>query len=149
MAPYRLTVLLDGVLADSGLIRASGAREDRPIYVFREVEVQPGEHRLEIAFVSQRPEASRAADGAGGESGNSAAGDSPPESGEETALDAGRSGAARRAVPAPAELLLDARLDLDAREIALVGYDPERRELVVKRSDTSADANGEPGATGG
>jgi hypothetical protein len=119
VAPYRLTVLLDGVLADSGLIRASGAREDRPIYVFRELEMDPGEHRLEIAFVSEGPAAA-----------TGATGDSPADP----------SGAARRAVPAPSELRLDVRLVLESREIALVGYDPDRRELSLKRSSAREDA---------
>lgn len=123
VAPYRLTVLVDGVLADSGLIRASGAREDRPIYVFREIELDPGEHRLEIAFVREGPEADAESTAR-----------SPSDPGAEATSAGEPRGAARRAVPAPSELLLDVRLGLESREIALVGYDPDRRELSLKRS---------------
>ena len=123
VAPYRLTVLVDGVLADSGLIRASGAREDRPIYVFREIEVEPGEHRLEIAFVSERPEDA-----------GQPTGESPADPGTGAISDTAPRSAARRAVPAPSELHLDVRLALDSREIALVAYDRDRRELLLKTS---------------
>jgi hypothetical protein len=36
-------------------VRASGAREDRPTYVFRELRVPPGEHRVEVRFSLERP----------------------------------------------------------------------------------------------
>ncbi len=128
VAPYRLTVLVDGVLADSGLVRASGAREDRPIYVFREIEVEPGEHRLEIAFVSQRPEDA-----------GPATGEAPADPGAGAASDTAPLSAARRAVPAPSELRLDVSLEFDSREIALVAYDPDLRELVLKTSSQAGD----------
>ena len=46
--PYRLRVLLDGAELEETLIRGAGTREDRPIYVYRELRVSPGTHRLEI-----------------------------------------------------------------------------------------------------
>lgn len=115
VAPYMLNVLVDGALADSGLVRASGARQDRPIYVFRELSVEPGEHRLEISFVSQGPTAREPVDSAG-----------------PRPLPANTAGTVRTADAAPEQLRLDARLRLEPREIALVVYDSERRELVLQ-----------------
>jgi hypothetical protein len=55
LAPFQLRVALDGVPLVDGEIRASGAREDRPTYVFRDFEVSPGEHRVEVRFEEVRP----------------------------------------------------------------------------------------------
>lgn len=125
VAPYRLKVLLDGSLADSGLVRASGARQDRPIYVFREISVEPGEHRLEISFVSELP-ASEPAEESG------AAGPTQSDSAESRPPPSGTTATVRTAHAAPAELSLDTRLSLEPREIALVVYDPDRRELALQ-----------------
>jgi hypothetical protein len=115
VAPYRLNVLVDGALADSGLVRASGARQDRPIYVFREISIDPGEHRLEISFISERPAVSERSD-----------------SGTEQAPAGGATGTVRTADAAPAELRFDHRIELAPREIALIVYNSERRELVLQ-----------------
>lgn len=48
--PYRLRVLVDGDTVVDEIVRAAGARQDRPIYVFREVSVAPGRHELEVSF---------------------------------------------------------------------------------------------------
>lgn len=50
VVPYALRVALDGrgVLEDT--IRASGARGDRPLYVFREVGLAPGVHELDVRY---------------------------------------------------------------------------------------------------
>jgi hypothetical protein len=50
LAPYELRLRLDGdtVLVDT--VRGSGARGDRPIYVFAELSVLPGLHSLEVSF---------------------------------------------------------------------------------------------------
>jgi hypothetical protein len=36
IAPYRLTLEIDGHQVEDGLVHASGARADRPLYVYRE-----------------------------------------------------------------------------------------------------------------
>ena len=64
VAPFRLRVELDGVAALDELVRAAGAREDRPVYVFRELRVSPGEHRLAVYFDAERPPGSPAAEAA-------------------------------------------------------------------------------------
>lgn len=138
VAPYRLHVLVDGTVADSGLVRAAGARQDRPIYVFREISIEPGAHRLEISFVSESPpglsvegpvaEGLAAADS--GVVGPDSSGARPGSTAVPLAGAAG--GTARTAEAAPVELHLDTRLTLKPREIALVVYDPVRRELVLE-----------------
>lgn len=53
--PHRLRLVVDGVAAADTLVRAAGARGDRPIYVFHEVLLTAGSHRIEVDFA---PEAS-------------------------------------------------------------------------------------------
>jgi hypothetical protein len=48
--PNRLRVVLNGELIIDEPVRAAGAREDRPLYVFREIHVAPGEHRVQIEW---------------------------------------------------------------------------------------------------
>lgn len=51
IVPYRLHLVLDGEAAVAEEIHASGAREDRPVYVFREIWLAPGRHRIDIRFM--------------------------------------------------------------------------------------------------
>jgi hypothetical protein len=51
--PYRLVVELDGVAAVEEVIHGAGAREDRPLYVSRDLPVQPGSHRLAVTFARE------------------------------------------------------------------------------------------------
>jgi hypothetical protein len=55
LSPFRLRVALDGAPLFDGELRPAGAREDRPTYVFRDFEVAPGEHRVEVRFEELRP----------------------------------------------------------------------------------------------
>lgn len=48
--PYRLVVSLDGQVVADQLIRAAGARADRPLFVFHEFAVSPGPHDLHVRF---------------------------------------------------------------------------------------------------
>ena len=48
--PYRLDVMLDGVVVVRDSVASKGARADRPLYVFREIPVAPGRHRLSVTF---------------------------------------------------------------------------------------------------
>lgn len=48
LLPYRLSVRLNGALVHEETVRAAGAREDRPLYVFRDLDVPPGAYRLAI-----------------------------------------------------------------------------------------------------
>lgn len=47
---FRLTVALDGQERVSRVVRPAGVRGDRPLYVYEELRVAPGRHRLEVRF---------------------------------------------------------------------------------------------------
>jgi hypothetical protein len=59
LSPFHLRVAIDGRAVFDGQILPSGARQDRPTYVFEEFSVAPGEHRLEIRFAEERGEVER------------------------------------------------------------------------------------------
>jgi hypothetical protein len=48
--PYRLAVDLDDSTAVNQVIHGAGAREDRPLYVFQDLSVRPGVHRVSVRF---------------------------------------------------------------------------------------------------
>ncbi len=54
--PFQLAVSIDGVVVLEERIRPAGARQDRPVYVFREFPVSPGEHLLQVRFTAEFPE---------------------------------------------------------------------------------------------
>ncbi len=88
--PYRLRVVLNDAAVEEATLRGAGTRNDLPIYVYRELRVEPGRHRLEVRVA---PEVGREA---------------PAESAETSQLDGARS------------LELDRDLVLAAGEVALV-----------------------------
>jgi hypothetical protein len=61
--PYRLQIALDGEMATDTLVSAAGARQDRPIYVFHEIPMAAGSHRIEVSFRPDGPDAPAARDG--------------------------------------------------------------------------------------
>ena len=109
--PYRLRVDLDGARVVDELVRAGGAREDRPLFVFRDLAVTPGTHHLQVTFEREA-----------GEEGD----DERPHPEEVDATEAGR-----RARETPARLALDGPVVLVPRQIVLVTYDDERRRLLL------------------
>lgn len=50
LQPWRLGIWLDEVQVADDTVRARGAREDRPLYVFRKVPIPQGTHRLRAVF---------------------------------------------------------------------------------------------------
>jgi hypothetical protein len=52
---YALTVSIDGVVLITDTVRPAGARRDRPVYVFRDLPVSPGTHRVEVEFAALVP----------------------------------------------------------------------------------------------
>ncbi len=50
LQPWRLVVTLDGTPVADDTVRAKGAREDRPLYVFRQLQLPPGSHHLRAVF---------------------------------------------------------------------------------------------------
>ena len=55
LLPFHLAVRIDGRPVFDSLLHASGAREDRPTYVFHDFRVTPGPHRVEVRFEVDRP----------------------------------------------------------------------------------------------
>lgn len=58
-APFHLLVRLDGKTVREGLHEPPGARGDRPLYVFEEIAVPPGPHRIEVEFREELEEGAR------------------------------------------------------------------------------------------
>jgi len=58
---YRLRVWTDGDLLVDRVVAPSGARVDRPVYVFQEATLPPGSHELQVTFdpVEEPEDASR------------------------------------------------------------------------------------------
>ena len=50
LRPYLLGVTVDGDTLAPDTVRASGAREDRPLYVFRRIPVARGTHAVRVTF---------------------------------------------------------------------------------------------------
>jgi hypothetical protein len=99
--PYLLRVTIDGSEAVSDTVHGAGAREDRPITIFREIPLTAGSHAVHVSFAPL------------------AADDDAEETGEEDKVEAG--GIA---------LEYAATIDLEEREVALVTVDPGGRALV-------------------
>lgn len=124
VAPYRLRVAIDGAVVEDTLIRAAGAREDRPIYVLRDFPLAPGAHAVDVAFTREG-----AADEAGGarREGARGGGESEPESEGEPETE--RNGSA------PAHLALEAVVEIRPGRITLVTFDPGRNALVLRSAE--------------
>ncbi len=126
-ANYRLSVTIDGQPRLDTLVTGGGARSDRPVYVFRELQVPAGEHRLDVRFERESvPDAE-------GEPADSS--DATPSVDTLMAGRAGREAEERvrrqgEAVPPTMELVTD--VTPAAREVMLVTYDIDRRALVLR-----------------
>jgi len=59
IAPYRLQVGIDGAMVVSDTIYPAGARGDRPIFVLRDLPVDPGPMRLRVRFDPLLPPGTR------------------------------------------------------------------------------------------
>ena len=120
--PYILRVTIDGSEAVSDTVHGAGAREDRPITIFREIPLTAGSHAVHVSFApfAADPGSDSDAVGDGGEARDEE--DEPDDdekAGEEDEVEAG--GIA---------LEYAATIDLEEREVALVTVDPGGRALV-------------------
>jgi len=104
VAPFLLRLMIDGSPAIADTVRAAGAREDRPLYVFREVRLDAGEHAIELTF------------------------ESVAMAGETKAA----AGAAAARPAFPSSLTYRTRTHLGAGEIALITYDEDSRSFVLR-----------------
>lgn len=112
--PYRLRVDVDGARVVDELVRAGGAREDRPLFVFHDLTVTPGAHHVQITFTRE------------------GTAEHEDEAEEEEAVDATEAG--RRARETPERLGLDTPVGLVPRQIVLVTYDDQGRRLLLAPS---------------
>ena len=125
-ARYRLTLERNGTTLVSRLLRGGGLRHDRRMYVLQDVRVPAGESALRVRI--ERLDTVPVAD-------------SVPS---QSAVDPRDRRSARDAVMPP-RLDLDEDVRLVAREVVLISYDPESRELVTK--SRASDVQRSSGAT--
>ncbi|HEX6558531.1 MAG TPA: hypothetical protein VF021_03695 [Longimicrobiales bacterium] len=62
--PYHIRLVLDDSVLLSHTVHAAGAREDRPVYVWYEREIEPGEHHIRVVFSPERVPGDTAVEGA-------------------------------------------------------------------------------------
>jgi hypothetical protein len=110
LLPYRLQATVDSEQVADAVVQPAGARADRPIYVFRELELKPGEHRTRVRFQRQG---------------------TVPEQPPEIQPEEHEHGPARVSPPL---LELDTTVRLGPREVLLVTYDEELQRLLARRS---------------
>lgn len=53
-AVWKLVVQVDSLAADTTRILQGGARHDRPLFVLRELPLEPGAHRVRISFTPEK-----------------------------------------------------------------------------------------------
>jgi hypothetical protein len=112
-ASYHLRVAIDGRPLVDELVSGRGEQGDRPIYVYRDLAVTPGTHRLEVDFAAV----------------------APPDGGSEGIH---REAEEHEEIEEKApQLTLDVPLALGARRIALVTYDAELQQLVLTAGGAS------------
>jgi hypothetical protein len=139
-AQYRLQVRRNGELIHSQIVRGGGLRQDRQLYVSRDVHVPPGAgafsiHLARIDTVAQIEE--ERDDDEDDDDGHRD--DDDDHRGE--AIIPGRAAREvderrrRREESVPAELSLDVNVTLEPREVLLVSYDSEERRLIARRAE--------------
>jgi len=120
-AEYRLVVTdANGRALVDRVIRAGGLRQDRRLYVFEELPVPAGPAAFDVRF-------ERITQAAGAE-------DDRTDDGDDHAYDEGEPhGEDRdRRVAVPTSMTLAVRATVRPREVILVTYDAQRRELAVR-----------------
>jgi hypothetical protein len=127
--PYFLEVRIDGATFAADTIHGAGAREDRPITVFREIPVAVGERAIDIAFrpVVQARGAHENEDSADDLADRDDDGDEE-EDGDGDEEEDGDGDEEEDNVALA--LTYSETLALGAREVALITFDPARRGLV-------------------
>jgi len=107
VAPFHLRVDVDGEVLIDEEVRASGAREDRPVYILREHQVTPGQHAITVRFERVGADADTGRQPAGAPAAAAAAG-----------------------ARFPAALEWSESLSVAAGEVALITYEEATRSLV-------------------
>lgn len=127
-ARYRLRVSVDDTLALDEVVRGSGLRHDRPVYLLRDLPVSPGRHELLVRF--ERIDSLIATAPTAQEPGEPKD-DSLPWGmpGRDRREETERQRRRQEAVPASSSL--DEGIVLRPRDVVLVTYDVETRRLVT------------------
>jgi hypothetical protein len=113
-ASYRLEVLYNDRPVAAQVVRGGGLRQDRRLYVFRELAVPPGQARISVRVTRvENPEP-------------------PPESPRQNPRQA------LAATAIPPQLSLSADVRFSPGRVVLVTYEPEQRRLVVLGSGDNA-----------
>lgn len=127
-ATYRLEVRREGAVIADQIVRGGGLRHDRPLYVFRDISLPPGDAAIAVRFFRVdavgEPTASDAAAPAGSPRDRHSMDDDRRRREDEE-----RIRGQEEAIPAV--LSLEHRFHFMPREVILVTYDAERRELVA------------------
>jgi hypothetical protein len=113
--PYLLRVTIDGSVLLADTVHGAGAREDRPVYVFREIGLTPDRHALRVDFVpiGQSPGLEEEEDE-----------EEEDENGDE------RDGNDDEDDDPMLWLRYSETVRIEEREVVLIAYDPTRRALV-------------------
>ena len=126
---YQLTVRVNGQLRHRSEVQASGARGDRPLYVFEALPLPPGAHRIQVVF--QREDLNGDPD-QGAVEAEALPGEAETQTRERARVEAaGEHARGGRRAPVARRLVLDRRLRVEAHDVILVTYDPESGSLEI------------------
>lgn len=109
VAPYRLTIAVDGDTIAAGPVDGSGEKGDGALYVLHESAVSPGAHRVHVRFARERDASEPTADSLHDD----------------------------RRQTVPPLLALDTTLVFRRRVVTLVTYQPETGRLSVVTADST------------
>lgn len=125
-ARYRLKVALGGASILEEVIRGSGLRHDRPMYLLRDLPTPPGRHELEVSFVRIDSVAATHDEDEESAEANDPATGIPSRIRRET-----EERQRRRLEAVPPALVLHQDVVLAPRQLLVVTYHAERRQLVL------------------
>jgi hypothetical protein len=140
-ASYRLEVRREGTLVAEQTVRGGGLHHDRPLYVFRDIPMPAGETAITIRF-SRLETTTTITPGARAPAASPAGKPAPADAVRQTnSMDPerrrreGEERLLQRSEAVPASLSLETTFHFLPREVILVTYDVERRDLLaVERS---------------
>lgn len=128
VSPYALRVVVDGEVVVDDTIHGAGAREDRPLYVAREIVVRPGRHDLRIDFEEIELEEDV---GDKGKAAHDQGEDDEDDEDEREEVEEEPERPESHAAELAPSVSLTGAFRLEPRQVLVVTYDPERRRLVA------------------
>ena len=127
-ATYALEIAVDGQRVGESVVTGGGLRNDRPIHYLREFEVQPGRREVELTLLRREAGSVRGEDDEHDDDDDDDRGISAERTDRERDERRRRE---RTALPARVEM--DTTLTIGAGRVAVITFDPGRREFVVVR----------------